>query len=149
METFTRCLNCRTVADARWRFCFVCGTEYATGAPPARRGLLDSTQEAEGDSKKVSASMLVLGGLTAIGIARSIMTHFPGSWQLAALFAIGGIGAFVWAAKARSEATTGQIVLGVFGTLVVVLLGAAAIVAGGYLLLLVACKALIEAFGGK
>lgn len=123
-----RCQRCRTLANAGYRFCYVCGAEYATGGRLAAFAPPLAEREARRASHGSSAVLGVFGGLGAIGSVYAAMLVDIEAWQkllLLLLVAGGAVFGFVSAYRPDSQhAAMGRVVLRAFATIAwLILLG--------------------------
>ncbi|KAF0245620.1 MAG: hypothetical protein FD180_1488 [Planctomycetota bacterium] len=138
-----RCPCCRTVAEATFRFCYVCGTEFATGgrlnaaAPPL------AAQQARTDSRSSSVAISVLGALGAVGALHVVLVlQIPMVQKLLLLALVGGFAAFGFTAafkRGSEHAALGRAVLRGFAALAWVFLIGFVVIVGIVIYLFILC----------
>lgn len=150
-----RCPHCRTLAEASFRFCYVCGTEYATGgrvaafAPPTFEAP-PAFQQARTDSRSTSVGIAVLGGLGAMGALHVIVVlQIPAIQKGLLILLVSGFAAFGFTAafkRGGEHAALGRAVLKGFAVIAWLILIGLVVLAGLLIYLFVLCATHVGKF---
>ncbi len=110
-----RCPKCRTIANAGYRFCYVCGAEYAAAMPQAAFAPPFAEREARQATSGASVMLVVFGLLGAIGGIYAAMLVDIEAWKKALLLLLligGAVFGFVSTCSQSSQyAAVGRMVL--------------------------------------
>jgi hypothetical protein len=138
-----RCPNCRTVADAAFRFCFVCGVEYASGFKSPVFAPRPVDIQVRRDTKSSGVAIAVFGSFGAIGALHIVVVMpIPVIQKALLVLLVAGFAAFGFVAAFRQGSeheALGRAVLKGFAVIAWLMLIGAVVVAGLLIYLFVLC----------